>query len=121
MKKPLPLLTLTIIAALSTACDIQPVGAGVWDITIDAPQGSQTSIWTIGADDTISMAGESVAQADEVRLNGSRITWSMQTSEAIDASNAVQRTNFIGTVNGDSLAGTVFTTQGNFSVKGTRQ
>ena len=108
-------------SALLAACDREPTSTGVWGINIDTSTGIQPSVWTITADQSISMAGDTVTIADEVVLEGNRISWSTESPDPNDPSGAMLRVNFLGTVDGDNLAGTIYTTLGNLSVTGTRQ
>ena len=114
-------LVLISTPVLLTACDIEPTSTGIWEINIDIPAGIQPSVWTITADQSISMAGDTVTIAEEVVLEGNRISWSTESPDPNDPSGAMLRVNFLGTVDGDNLAGTIYTTLGNLSVTGTRQ
>ncbi|HJO12659.1 MAG: hypothetical protein QGG67_08955 [Gammaproteobacteria bacterium] len=114
-------LVLISTPVLLAACDIEPTSTGIWEINIDTPSGNQSSVWTISANQSISMAGDTVTIADEVVLEGNRISWSTESPNPDDPSGAALRVNFLGTVNGDNLAGTIYTTLGNFSVTGARQ
>lgn len=116
-------LLLTLTCSLLTSCDIEPVSVGVWEVTIEAPQGSRDAIWTITSEPSLTISGSSgnrELQVEEIDLAGSRIVWS---AEALDLPTAAEadRVNFRGTVDGNRLAGTVYTQQGNFTVNGTRR
>jgi hypothetical protein len=121
MKELLGIIAIGLIPVLLAACDIEPVSAGVWDMQVDTFTGVQPSVWTITANGTISMAADSVTVADEVVLEGSRVSWSTESPNPDDPSGEMLRVNFNGTVDGDNLAGTIYTTLGNLSVSGTRQ
>ncbi|NKB33162.1 MAG: hypothetical protein GKR91_08695 [Pseudomonadales bacterium] len=110
---------LVLLFTLS-ACDIVPVSVGVWDISIETDQGVRSATWTITEEPSLTITGTADLAVEEIDLAGSRITWS---TEALDLPNSgpSERVNFRGTVDGNRLAGTVFTQQGNFSVNGTRQ
>ncbi len=112
-------ITLFLLLALSS-CDITPVSAGVWDITIETDQGNRNATWTISPEPSLTISGSSELRVEEIDLAGSRITWSTEAWDFPDAA-AAERVNFRGTVDGNRLAGTVYTQQGNFSVSGTRQ
>ena len=120
MKKFWGILILAALAASLVACDIEAVSVGLWNIEMDTPEGRQTSVWTIAADGKINMSGDTVTVTGDAILEGSRIFWSGQTPETSDASAAMMNINFSGTVDGDSMQGTIFTTLGNYSVTGIR-
>lgn len=115
----LSVLTASILLTL-TACDFQPVAVGEWNIVIESPNGKQTAVWIIDADGSIEMQGGMQAPASEVVLAGSHISWSLDTP-SIELPGETSRINFRGTVNGNELAGTLFTRQGNMSVYGKRR
>lgn len=111
---------LSCIAALLTACS-ERVSVGVWDVEISSADGLETAVWTITDPGGITMAGGTVVSADEVDLVGSRINWASGTANPDDRSAPSQRMTFTGTVNGDTLSGTIYTTEGNKNVSGTRR
>ena len=116
-----PLCTACVLAMVSlSSCDIVPVSVGTWDITIESSAGTSTGKWTIKDGPTLQISGTSEINVLEIDLAGSRITWS---TDALDFGlpGGPQRVNFRGTVDGDRLAGTIFTQQGNFTVTGNRQ
>lgn len=117
------LILLILSSTLLSSCDIEPVSVGVWDVTIEAPQGARNAIWTITSDPSLTISGSGSnreLQVEEIDLAGSRIIWS---SEALDIPSAevAERVNFRGTVDGNRLAGTIYTQQGNFTLNGRRQ
>ena len=114
-------LTVAAVFVLLAACDIEPVSVGSWDIQIDTPDGVQTSVWTITAERTVTISGEADIVAGEVDIQGSRIFWSTESPDPVNPSGPPLRETFVGTINGDDLAGTIYTTEGNLSVSGTRQ
>ena len=118
---PIRLFSVLSISLLGlSACDIVPVSVGTWDIAIESDAGTNTARWIITDVPSLTITGNSDILVSEIDLAGSRITWS---SDAFDlgAAGESQRVNFRGTVDGDRLAGTVFTQQGNFTVTGNRQ
>ncbi len=110
-----------ITAALCTglaACDIQPISVGSWQTETALPDNSLQATWVINANETLQSAGQWNFSIDQVELDGSRIAFSGQ----IPLANGVPIDgNFSGTVSGNSLQGTFFTTAGNFTVSGKRQ
>lgn len=102
------------------SCDITPVSVGVWDITIENDLGSQNAAWTITDDPSLTISGINELQVEEIDLAGSRITWSTQALEFPGLTSG-ERSNFRGTVDGNRLAGTLFTQQGNFTIYGDRR
>ena len=119
MKNSRIISVLILLVALTT-CDITPVGVGVWAISIETDAGNQNSTWTITDKPDLIISGATDILIEEIDLAGSRITWS---TDALDFSNSspAERVNFRGTVDGNRMAGTVFTQQGNYTVNGTRQ
>lgn len=118
--KPTTRLLLASLALLMlTGCDIQPVSAGVWNIEIDTPAARETSVWRIAADGAIDFGNAPFSLSDNAVLEGSRIAWSGLASNPVAPSQALS-VNFNGTVNGNALQGTVFTTAGNWTVSGVR-
>jgi len=103
-----------------SACDIVPVSVGTWDIAIESEAGNSSSRWIITDEPSLTISGNSEINVSEIDLAGSRITWSTDAFD-LGAAGESQRVNFRGTVDGDRLAGTVFTQLGNFTVTGNRQ
>jgi hypothetical protein len=101
-----------------TACDIQPISVGSWQIETEIAADTIQAMWTITASETLQSTGEWNFSVEQVELDGSRIAFSGQiplsTGTFVDG-------NFSGTVSGNSLQGTFFTTEGNFTVSGQRQ
>ena len=102
------------------ACDIESVSVGDWNIIVDTEFGMQSSVWTIATDGTITIAGDAIRVVNGAILEGSRISWSDEISNP-SGSEQMMRINFSGTVDGNNLQGTIFTTFGNLTVNGTRQ
>ena len=107
-----------LIALIS--CDITPVGVGVWEISIETDAGNQYATWTITDKPGLTISGNTDVLVEEIDLAGSRVTWSTDALVFLNTSPA-ERVNFRGTVDGNRIAGTVFTQQGNYTVNGTRQ
>jgi hypothetical protein len=118
MKNLPEIVAITVLSLFQTACDIEPVGSGVWNVIIENPDGTLLSIWSITENGTLNMTDENITVVDGVELEGSRISWS---NEIQDSSGAAMTINFSGTVDGDTLQGTIFTTEGNSTVTGERQ
>lgn len=112
--KLLPLLILS-------SCDITPVSVGNWDITIESSQSTQRLTWSITEEPTLTILGDNPLQVEELDLSGSRITWSTADLDLPGTSNNAERANFRGTVDGNRLAGTIFTQKGNYTVYGMRK
>ena len=115
--KTFPVITISLFLA---ACDMESVSVGDWNISVDTEFGMRSSVWTIAADGTITIAGDAIRVVNGAILEGSRISWS---DEILNPSGSEQmmRINFSGTVDGNNLQGTIFTTFGNLTVNGTRQ
>ncbi|HAJ76961.1 MAG: hypothetical protein QGG54_01625 [Gammaproteobacteria bacterium] len=109
------------ISALLIGCEIEPVSVGTWEIEVTTDSGLQSSVWTITADANITVSADTERDLNEVVLAGSRITWSAELPNPDDPSLGLLNMNFRGTVDGNTLQGTLFSTLGNFSVAGTRQ
>ncbi len=109
------------ISALLIGCDIEPVSVGTWNIEVATDSAMQSSVWSITADAIITVAGDPERSLNEVVLAGSRIMWSAELPNPNDPSGELLNMNFRGTVDGNRLQGTLFSTLGNFSVSGTRQ
>lgn len=117
MRKTFLVITISLFLA---ACDIESVSVGDWNIIVDTEFGMQSSVWTITADGTITIAGDAIRVVEGAILEGSRISWSDEISNP-SGSEQMMRMNFSGTVDGNNLQGTIFTTLGNLTVNGTRQ
>ena len=115
--KTFPVITIFLFLA---ACDIEFVSVGNWNIIVDTEFGMQSSVWAITADGTITIAGDTIRVVEGAILEGSRISWSDEISNP-SGSEQMMRINFSGTVDGNNLQGTIFTTFGNLTVNGTRQ
>jgi hypothetical protein len=113
-------LRLALVLGLLSGCDFEHVGVGEWDIEIVSDQGSEFAVWTISPDGKLSIQGGIEADAQNVELVGSQIMWSLDTP-SIERPGEVSQINFRGTVNGNELAGTLFTRQGNLGVYGSRR
>lgn len=106
---------------LLNGCDIEPVSAGVWSVQMETATEVVSSTWTIDAAGRIAVAGGAVAILDgSTVLEGSRISWS-GTMPNTDNPAAPLNVNFSGTVDRNTLHGTLFTTLGNWSVSGSLQ
>jgi len=103
------------------SCDIEPISVGDWEVSIQIEEKTHTSTWRITRE-AINIYAP-IANKDifieEVDLSGSRISWSTE-AENIPILNIRDRINFNGTVDGNQLAGTLFSQQGNYSVNGKR-
>jgi len=109
-----------VIFSFLIKCDLEPISAGTWSIEVVAEQGVQSSVWTITADGTISIDGDTTRVVNEVVLEGSRIYWSDNIPDPAEPGQTMNL-NFSGTVDGNDLGGTIFTTLGNLTVNGVRQ
>ena len=112
---------IAILPLLVSACDMERVSEGSWDIQVETPGGTRSSVWTISDEPALTISGETALIAAEVDLQGSRIFWSTEIPDPANPSGSMLRETFAGTVNGDNLAGTIYTTSGNLSVRGTRR
>lgn len=115
----------SLLAALYglTSCDIQPVSVGEWNITtvgLGGLSAAPQSVWTITDTPALTMEGSPSLVAEEIALRGSRISWSSMMADPANPDSR-SRVNFNGTVDGNRLAGTLFTQFGNFTVNGIRQ
>lgn len=99
------------------ACDIQPISTGNWQTQTDIGTGTLQSSWTISSDETLLAVGEWNFSVAQVELDGSRIAFSGQIPLT---TGTLVSGNFSGTVSGNALQGTFFTTAGNFTVSGER-
>ena len=110
--------SLLILLAVSglTACDIQPVAVGSWQIEIgDEPDTSQET-WTITEAGQIRLQRGGDTETTDVELAGSRVSWTLGSLDP----QATDRINFSGTVDGNRLSGTLYSQQGNRTVTGSR-
>lgn len=106
---------------LLAACDMEPVGAGQWSIQIEMSTGSEASNWIIAPTGEINVSGSAITIGDgSAVLAGSRISWSGTMPNPANPVTPLN-VNFDGTVDRNSLQGTLYTTLGNWSVTGTRQ
>ncbi len=113
-------ISFAVFCCLLLACDIQSVSVGEWSITLEGGGAIQESIWTIG-DTSLVMTGEFELTVEELELSGSRVSWSSSMANPDSAAGGDTRVNFNGTVDGDQLAGTLFTQFGNYTVTGNRR
>lgn len=111
---------LVLMTMVLSSCDIEPVSTGTWDIEVETASGIEDFVWTISSDGTVRMSGNSNHVAENAVLAGSRISWSGESLSPENPSQTIS-TNFNGTVDGDRLQGTLFTTLGNMTVSGNRQ
>ena len=112
--------SLFCFSLLLSACDIEPVAVGVWDVVTEAGGATEEAVWTITACPSLTIEGPRTIEAEEVELSGSRLSWSYVAS-APNRDAGETRTNFNGTIDGDRLSGTLFTQFGNFTVTGERR
>ena len=97
-------------------CSIEPVASGDWQVTIDLADTNRQETWSIDGDGQIAIQRQSVTVTTAVELAGSRLSWTL---DGVDSGLGMPA-NFSGTVNGDSLAGTLYAQAGNFTVRGER-
>ncbi|MCG8414343.1 MAG: hypothetical protein MI746_09005 [Pseudomonadales bacterium] len=102
------------------ACDIQSVSVGEWNITLEGRGAIQESVWTIN-ETSLLMTGDMALMVEELELSGSRISWSSSMANPDSGAGENTRVNFNGTVDGDQMAGTLFTQFGNYTVTGSRR
>ena len=106
-----------IILLALLACE--PISVGTWQTTIEMGNTDQDSTWIITPEPTLTISTNSEVSIEEVELAGSRINWSTD-GENLPSLGIASRLSFNGTINGNELAGTLFTQQGNFTVTGRR-
>ena len=106
-----------IISLALLACE--PISVGKWQTTIEMENTDQDSTWIITPEPTLTISTNSEVRIEEVELAGSRINWSTD-GENFPSLGITSRLSFNGTINGNELAGTLFTQQGNFTVTGRR-
>ena len=111
-----PIATAIISLAL-LACE--PISVGAWQTTIELGSTDQDSTWIITPEPTLTISANSEVSIEEVELAGSRINWSTD-GENLPSLGIASRLSFNGTINGNELAGTLFTQQGNFTITGRR-
>ena len=92
----------------------------MWEVSIETDAGNQNATWTITDKPGLTISGATDVLIEEIDLAGSRVTWS-SSALVFPNSSPAERVNFRGTVDGNRMAGTVFTQQGNYTVNGTRQ
>jgi hypothetical protein len=100
-----------------SACDIQSVSVGEWDISVNTSAGQQQSVWTVSEQGTITMVSQGETVVTDVEMAGSRLSWA---GEFSGESGQTLSANFSGTVDGSQLEGTIFTREGNMTVTGSR-
>jgi hypothetical protein len=118
MTRTFKLLFTALFLSSLIACDIKPISVGNWEIRSTLGSNSLQSNWTISDDYRLIGSGDWNLAVDQVELDGSRIAFSAQIPLA---ANQLIDGNFSGTVSGNSLQGTFFTTEGNFTILGERQ
>ena len=101
------------------ACDIEPISVGTWEVSIQIEDTIHASTWRITSESSLTITGNTDIFIEEIDLSGSRINWSTD-AENIPMLNISDRINFNGTVDGNRLAGTLFSQQGNYTVNGRR-
>ena len=106
-----------IVSLTLLACE--PISVGTWQTTIEMGNTDQDSTWIITPEPTLTISTNSEVRIEEVELAGSRINWSTD-GENFPSLGIASRLSFNGTINGNELAGTLFTQQGNFTVTGRR-
>lgn len=106
---------LLAVASL-VACDIEPVSSGSWQIEVEQDSGPRLETWNITGDGRLTIRRGEATLNTTVEQAGSRISGTLEETGPGLAAPA----NFSATVNGDSLAGTLFTQQGNVIFRGTR-
>ena len=105
-----------IISLALLACE--PISVGMADYHRDGKHRPRLYLdHNTRANLTISTNSE--VSIEEVELAGSRINWSTD-GENLPSLGIASRLSFNGTINGNELAGTLFTQQGNFTVTGRR-
>lgn len=103
-----------------TACDISPVGEGVWDIQVQTLYNVRSTTWEMSEDGTVTITGDINATITNAEFTGSRVSWSGLISNP-DVPTENLSVNFSGTVDGSRIQGTLFSTLGNWTIAGTRQ
>ena len=122
--KTLRLVNCLVFCNALAACDIQSVSVGEWAISTEGypdPSSTAQATWTITDSPSLSIVGTPLLDVEEIELVGSRLMWSSSLADPTSPNGEPSRVNFNGTVNGNSLAGTLFTQFGNFTVRGVRQ
>jgi len=111
---PAHYILLLLLSALVSACDIEPVSSGRWRIEIAQEAGVRVETWTIGGDGQLRIEQNGASLTLAVQQSGSRV------SGTLEGVGGAAPANFSATVNGDTLAGTLFTQQGNLTFRGQR-
>ena len=114
-------LMLGCVALFLLSCDIPYVAEGSWDVVYELPGQQRSGVWHISEENGMNLEGELNLQIDEFELAGSRMYWSANSTNPLEPAGSVQRLNFNGTVNGNRLAGTLYTQSGNLTITGIRQ
>ena len=112
---------LSCVALFLLSCDIPYVAEGSWDVVYELPGQQRSGVWHISEENGMNVEGELNLQIDEFELAGSRMYWSANSTNPLEPAGSVQRLNFNGTVNGNRLAGTLYTQSGNLTITGIRQ
>ena len=110
-------LTLFIFSTALLAC--RPVSVGTWQTIIEIGNLNKELTWVISSEPALTIFLNSETRIEDIKLAGSRINWSTDGSK-LPSLGISSRISFNGTVNGNELAGTLFTQQGNFTVTGVR-
>ena len=110
-------LTLFIFSTALLAC--RPVSVGSWQTIIELGNFNKELTWFISSEPALTILLDSETRIEDIELAGSRINWSTDGSK-LPSLGISRRISFNGTVNGNELAGTLFTQQGNFTVTGVR-
>ena len=114
-------LMLGCVALFLLSCDIPYVAEGSWDVVYELPGQQRSGVWHISEENGMNLEGELNLQIDEFELAGSRMYWSANSTNPLEPAGSVQRLNFNGTVNGNRLAGTLYTQSGNLTITRIRQ
>ena len=97
----------------------EPISVGAWSTTIEMGSTDHDTTWIITSEPTLTIFANCEVNIEEIELAGSRINWSTD-GENLPSLAIGSRVSFNGTINGNELAGTLFTQQGNFTVTGRR-
>jgi len=92
---------------------------GDWDTAITTPMGMMTALITVNDDFSAQMRSPELGEAsiETVQVNGEAVSFSTD----IDAMGQAVTLSFAGTVNGDTLSGTLSTAFGPLAVNATRR
>lgn len=107
---------LILVLGTVTACDIQPVAVGQWQVNIESDQGIDSQTWTINNNGLIEIRSDTGTVETAVETAGSRFSWTLGPA----TSDVETPRNFSGTVNGNRFSGTLFSQAGNVDVSGNR-